>query len=773
MRPENEASRFNPEAYNQEAQANPYSQIPDLVRKSILAKPKEARRSQSQLIGVIHSEDFGLTLFSVAEIQEFLSSTDPKQINKSANLLREVIHHGLGGDSPKEELTFPVNNQANDILNTIHRNHAILLKKRFLEQKLPGNYRWLIGLLPSMIDSFQHAQTSGLKRLNIDLIKPPVEGSTFEQAQQNLKRHNEWGIAADKLLHEENPEVSDILIDLLKTEPEYGQEKLWSQKYSKISLEDIEHMKYPLSDEQFVQISNFFTEAITDNTLPDVKKMMLYRLLLGQTFFVNLSGPIQHHNPNILANINYWQELLTYNLVFNENKERDTQLKNILQYIPQGLFYNIVFHASVEPIIMDPDGGKNFLESKDRHPILDKAFEDFISNYQGSGYVQLYDRELLSKYFISTVLPLLEDRLKELGMHDKFQEDIALLKKSFEENAYEKHHLKTIKELFEMNAGEEFLDRLTMHSEDIQEVTKRVWQDTLVRAHFLPMQQGINTIEFTESSIPSLLGIQEINLTRVGSEDDWAISIIFKMQNSPFTLASVFNKEGKLEFKAPLEQEIPGLYTMLNHIAVLVFHDLVVQERKEREGGVRPQVDKQRQEGEPSKSERDNIDTNGKDTQPRKSIPRSLPRVQSDKSLIKDVYKATNRTPRRVELHKRYLRGLKEYEIAVDLYNKALENQASEDIILWARDEVEAARENVFRVSQKKLQNLPAGFQLPQIEDPITGEVKYLKTWVIEHSNPKPTDEELKSPVKLYLRYYRGSSALASMDQMKPWFVGE
>lgn len=79
----------------------------------------------------------------------------------------------------------------------------------------------------------------------------------------------------------------------------------------------------------------------------------------------------------------------------------------------------------------------------------------------------------------------------------------------------------------------------------------------------------------------------------------------------------------------------------------------------------------------------------------------------------------------------------------------------------------------MYKISPEKRLNIPARFSLATIQDPVTGQELYLETWVVEQSNPKPTPEELQSSVRLYERYYRNSSTLAFLDQMKPWFVGQ
>ena len=161
------------------------------------------------------------------------------------------------------------------------------------------------------------------------------------------------------------------------------------------------------------------------------------------------------------------------------------------------------------------------------------------------------------------------------------------------------------------------------------------------------------------------------------------------------------------------------------------------------------------------------------DIQNRLSHGGSLPRVQTDKELIRAVYNYTGFTPRTVELHKRWLHGHEEYGTAVDLYNEACAMETSELAMAWITKELKESREKSRKASSAKVKSIPTRFELEHVTDPITGEIRYLRTWVIEHSSPRPTDEELKSPSKLYIRYYQKSSALAFLDQMKPWIVGE
>jgi len=123
-------------------------------------------------------------------------------------------------------------------------------------------------------------------------------------------------------------------------------------------------------------------------------------------------------------------------------------------------------------------------------------------------------------------------------------------------------------------------------------------------------------------------------------------------------------------------------------------------------------------------------------------------------------------------MHDPYVRGAREYEQRVLMYEEAIEQGESSEVVEVLREQLEEVRGRSYQASEEKRKTVPNRFKLLTIKDPVTEEERYLKTWVIEHTSPKPTEEESKSLGKLFERYYRHSSALASLDQMKPWFIG-
>jgi len=772
MKPETGGSGFNPEA-----QSNPYAQIPDLVQRSILVKPDRARRSKRELIKQIVSDPYSDPLvLAIAEAQEVLiSAKDARQIRNAKELLGEIIHQGSGGDTPREELVFRVNQQLLDISIRIAQNDNTIQEKRFLKRELPDNYGVFVSPFIRMQKGIEEELQRGTQEISMLQVGKPLSQDELDKLQETLEVHNQWQDSLRKVTGTVKTDIisfntvsRDTLIDLLKNEPEstdIGKEKLYAKKYDGVALEEIEQMSYPVSIEEWSKITNYLIAARLDmESNPNLagKANAITMLFFNSTPF---HENITYQNSRILGNINSWQESLVYYLAFQQNEKTDMQIKNLVQTTEENIkFAPLIAGYFRAPFATDPGSiDERTQDISKRHPL----FADSVSYYLNHhGELDLGSTlepawEISKEYFKEEFLPQLKRRIASLGINDRFDEEIRRL----EQDALVEGHLKFIKSVFEKNCGQEYLEKLQVHSQEIKEVTEIVWQEATERMHFLPMQQGENILEFSEDSIPNIQGLESIGMTRVGSPKDWKIRVTFQPLNVPFVIHAFLTQDGKLEFNTPLQREIPGLYTMLNHIAVLTFHDLVVQERKEREVGTREP--KSELNGKPENGNKAKGDT------PDRTYSIDLPRVQQDRKLVADVYEATNREPRRVELHDRLLPGAREYQAAVELYQEAVTGHVSEDTIHWAIKELEEARKKAFRISEEKRLNAPAKFQLPSIQDPITGEVRYLKTWVVEHSNPKPTPEELKSPVKLYERYYKDSSALASLDQMKPWFIGQ
>lgn len=455
--------------------------------------------------------------------------------------------------------------------------------------------------------------------------------------------------------------------------------------------------------------------------------------------------------------------MFAFFLLYGETDLIRRDLQPLLSKLPEGALGACVINAS-NPFETDPDRENAYAINSSpfaaKHPVMIKAFEDFQSNNPDFNNQVAYLDEIGVNFFNHTLVPLLRKRLGELGLEEKFNGELSKLDDYAKDNAYEKHHLIVLAQVFEENCGKEFLDKLSSRSKEIQEVTEDVWGNTLEKLHFLPMSTGINVVEFSDGSVPNILRLKNIMVFAGGSPQDWRMNVRYNLDNTDFCILGQLDQHGKLTLKAPVEQKIPGLYTLLNHIAVLVFHDLAVQ-GKSKTAATTPENGHGRS------------DEDGQPKTDNKSHQRFLPRTQKDSQLVADVYESTHFKPRIVELHTMTLPGAKEYQSAVNLFNEAIAANVSDDQLSWITKELENARKKAHKISKEKKGNIPARFALGKIMDPITNEERFLETWVVEHTSPKPTEEELKSPVKLFERYYKHSSALASLDQMKPWFVGQ
>lgn len=213
-----------------------------------------------------------------------------------------------------------------------------------------------------------------------------------------------------------------------------------------------------------------------------------------------------------------------------------------------------------------------------------------------------------------------------------------------------------------------------------------------------------------------------------------------------------------MAFSGDLGSGIPGLASLIRLIGILSFKDLSEAKKTEsKKNLIRP--DKNDRPMDPQEGDIP------------KSNPDHLPRIIREKSLIDSVSGNKGFKPRRVNVHKMMLRGASEYMGAVELYKEALKGQATPEEIDWISGQLELSRKSMYKISPGKKESVPELFKLTQLEDPISGETRYLQTWVIEHTSPKPSPEDLKSLSNLFIKYYSNTSYLSFLDQIKPWFI--
>ncbi len=748
--------------------------VDGLIIQATTGRPDKARKATRKLTSIVLDDPSYDSFFriEVAIQQRLLTARTSTETTNTLSLLKDITDNAAGAiNETKGRLLSTAPDVVASAKRALENNERIQQQPSLvylIDNRVPNTYSSLIRTARDIIDIHaQHGQGITIYASNRNL--------TLEQrASRNteLQQYNQWVTKLRQIVVSsiddngvENDRSLDQYINVVKQQPVnhfFDRPAVFTASRAGLSLADIEKMPYPPSNEQLYAMTAYYDEGISD-TSSSTNTAIINLLFLSPAFFATKEGVIKFENQQLIANLAAWQEWFTYSLLYDDNPQHEALYKDILEKVPESMIAMIPYHAmqyTAYAVQHDPEYTGDVFERTPYHPLINDAMEDYaVRNPEAKA---MYADEVGFDYFLSTILPKLEDRLAHFGVLERYRSSIEMVRQELAEKSYADIHMESLKTTFETKSGAEFLDRLNQRAKEIEEVTKRVWAETSEKqTHFLPMSQGVSAIDFAPGSIPEILGIESIEITREGTTD-WRLFVCFHLQNKVIDIGGYLDNKGNYTLRAPVAENIPGLYTMLKHIAVLTYHDLVIQEQREPKprgprGPRSPHHHEPGVTGNVIRSDRDR-----------------LPRIrQSERELIHDVYEATNTKPYRVEIHKTGLHGYKNYLAAVELYNEAIEQNASEEDITWAHLQVEVARKKAYQTSRDKLKNLPARFKLETITDPITGETRYLETWVVEYSVPKPTEEELQHPVLMYENHYKRSSALSSLDQMKPWIIGE
>lgn len=768
-------------------ETEPSAHITNLVNRVFTSNPTKVRHASRELLNAVSNDPYlDSALFAVLAIQNEIlfpkTTRKPSKIPVGVALMEEISGIKMRGTGQSTEIKVRVNNQMIKAVDSIVENDQKIKINAEIRTNSAPEYRSFARMAQLLQDSLRDEKKKGASAVTIVISKhrtpPGLNEEASERALRDNKVHYEWVKRVDRVLdaqpnNKDYFKISDRVIELLKIEPEnsvFPRDKMYIRKYGEIALADIGKMPYPLSEENCLKVLTLLEQVFSDKML-DYATRIASQIFFSPTMFTT-DGTNQEDanyiNRDLLANINSWQEWLTDLVVFNEDKDMDQRIKAFLLAIPKKIMLaQVMFSSSYNYLAMNPTD-KSFTDKIPRHPIGYKAIMDYQARHEADDLHHVYADEIGLQYFANTIIPKFKARLAQLGIADEFLQMIRFQESLVAECSFATMHLDAMRNIFETNSGIEFLDKLKRHYNEILEVKQKVWEEAINQMHFLPMR-GINSIQFSEDSIPGILGLESIDIIRTGSEKDWGINVKYNLRGKKYiTLMGNLQQDGNLRFRADLEKEMPTLYLLLNHIAVVVFKDLVTQEDKKSNGSknaVEP-VEITRIREEKGKSVTDNS--------PGRRSSGSLPRrVQHDRDLIRKTWREGSIWPRTVELHTTRLKYSYPYEEAVNSYKKLVERGALEEEIAKAKKQLEIARAQANSISEGKKANLPKSFKLETITDPVTNQERTLETWVVEHTSPKPTDEELASPLELYTRYYSGSSALASLDQMIPWLIGQ
>lgn len=744
-----------------------YSLIPQLVKES-LRPGKSSRRSLKELLQGIDSDpQYNPTFLAFRHLQTELLSNDPKTVHAATDIMWEIFSTTDQSVKKAGGKTLTYSSSVREAATAIIKNDKSVQKSTFVSKKIketfPISYANHIRIAQSVVEGVKRGEPGTF------IASAPVASSVKErrQRERDLEKANAWIRAVQKSqgldLEEDIKTQADNAVDLIKTEPStpFTGGGLTEKTFAGISLKDIEKIAYPPTQTQLSTITRYVREALEAFKTNPHYHYLISKVFFSPIFFRGEKGPIALQNRDFLKISNAWQEAFLHNAVFGTTELETT--KAIFTHIRGMGIPEIVLSLqrwTAYAAERDPEfTGDNLREIVEVHPFQNAANADYLASHPNT--VFMYSDEVGLSYFYTTVLPRFEERLAEFGLLEKFREALDIIKAD-SETRFAIDHLETMTTFFKTNCTEAVLRRLDTEQEEIQQNTTSAWEQIFERdAHFLPMRLGFNVVEFPANGFPEMLGLKRIMVNVAGDPSSWHVNIIYNLKNSDRALYGTLDQNGKIQWRAPLEETLPGIHAVLNFIAVATFHDLAVQEQKkdrveERKGG----------------STRRRKESKIRTTKTQSGHTGSLPRTQSAETLINDVYKATGHTPRRVELHKAYLRGTREYEEAVKAYSTGIEID-SPATTKAERLRIIALRNVMYKPSEKKVKTVPARYRLKEIIDPITGDTYFLETWVVEHTSPKPNEEELRNPRILFERHYRRSSSLAFLDQMKPWFIEE
>lgn len=674
------------------------------------------------------------------------------------------------GDDMADRKTkhIPLSDSVKRLVSNVEKNHERLSKSRRHHAYLSGSYkkfvRNVLGILKEGIAKNEAGVVIAYRGLGAD---DPME-------KQYQKPHSEWIKKIIDLTtflpsdHNEQEEKSPILendqiISLLKEEPRdpsSTRRTFFEEKHAGLSMLEIETLPYPLSENDIEKITYYLLDTTSEKKLGFTERII--RHIFVPHHFRGLRTAFNPTNKELTKRINGWLTNAALQIVdYDPNKPINHSLVELLKtYNPiTSSAIMMLYMLTAHPYELDPESKPGDNIPWEKYPLYEQIALWYTENLpEEKRFDPAYADEIGQKYFLEILVPKLKKRLNTLGILENQTMIIEAIRESVTAIPYEETLLENILIEFSKRCGEQLLKKLETNKERVANITQLVWSNIVGNVHYLPIHEGYNIVDFSSQSLPSIIGLKAIRINASGNKSVFKTNIIFELQDSNFQINGIINEKGEALFRGNIEKTMPGLHTILQHIAVLTLHDLVIQEKQQKNRFHLHVGERRKTEEHPQ------IDEN--------QHRRPIPRQQTDDILIKSVHSETSFKPRRVELYKRYVGHGKEFENLCRLYEYGKNKGWSEQFLELVKKQISLARSKLWSPSTKKIENIPPLFRLDTTRDPITGEEVYLKTWVAEHTSPKPTKDELESPLKLYTRYYQNSSALSFLDQMLPWIIG-
>ncbi len=299
---------------------------------------------------------------------------------------------------------------------------------------------------------------------------------------------------------------------------------------------------------------------------------------------------------------------------------------------------------------------------------------------------------------------------------------------------------------------------------------------------YWPSAETRSTVVFDGRSFETLLGFESISFFTPPLEEAEGENIEFllnlqdpKVSISGHIPVNFLAGSEDLVLSVDFSQN-PALTELIRIMVVSNFHDLVLRNRlmglssTQSGGGLQRQKRRNKEmaggEIRIPRSGRSVLDGNLSAGEVRIGSSQLAGDIDTHSKISDQSY-----IPRRIDPHPVALRGAKDYQSAVREYLELRESGDSGEVLSEAGEAVRSSYEDMYHISSEKqrlLDSLPSSFRddMRTIIDPLTGELIYLTTWVVEHVRPKPNREELSSPFKMYERFYRKGPQSRFLDSV-------
>lgn len=546
------------------------------------------------------------------------------------------------------------------------------------------------------------------------------------------------------------------------------------------SMQDIEDMEYPLSSDNILNVNSYLKRYFDQVQARGIEAQPLYemmKLLAGYPMMLNgeRAPKIPENDRKLLANFASWREGVTYAL-FRGLAGMDRRISvefgsldpNFTQEIILGLTDLVLYPHASDPFF----DGKDFTGIIDRHPIAKIARQEYLKTHSFLEWEYFADYTSYFADFGKNILKTqIADAMNQNGPKDpEIPENVkAAFNTIFVDRA--EQYLEDDKEHFKTKIESQFsptkMDILNQSSTQVSQKATGAWNDITQRGmDYLPLQNGVDIIDFSEGSMPNSLNIESLVLNRSTDAENWHINLRFNLlfdTNTIWPVIGKINQDGSFKITSPQGAVFEGLSSMMHLIAVSAAKDLCV--REEKRDIVRRVRATNGQSTSPTESREYEI-SNSDRSRESAPIPREIV-VRQHKDIDLEAEIMPKRDPRLIGVHGMKLQGTDSYVISVrdhliassraSMAAKAGNETEWETWEKYAEElapAVTEAREKMFRISELKDSNWPDELKRRLIKDPLDKKTYSRNTWVVEHTTPRVNEEEEQELV-LWKRHYK------------------